>query len=137
MDRAGADEPVDRAGCRHGSLRPRDPVATGGAGRASGLILDQSKLNDRHQVLMLAVRYGERALPLLWRVAATEGAIGFAVQKALREAAAPLLPETAEVCLAEVCLMADRFYGTADPDRLVPGPDLGLPPAPQGQPGRR
>src|SRR3954465_9743334 len=31
------------------------------------LILDQSKLSDRHQVLMLAVRYGERALPLAWR----------------------------------------------------------------------
>jgi hypothetical protein len=73
------------------------------------LILDQSKLNERHQVLMLAVRHGERALPLLWRVAATEGAIGFAIQKELLEAAAPLLPET-----AEVCLMADRFYGTAD-----------------------
>ena len=27
------------------------------------LILDQSKLSDRHQVLMLALRYGERALP--------------------------------------------------------------------------
>jgi hypothetical protein len=73
------------------------------------LILDQSKLNDRHQVLMLAVRSGERALPLLWRVEATEGAIGFAVQKALLDAAVPLVPEG-----AEVCLMADRFYGTAD-----------------------
>lgn len=29
------------------------------------LILDPSKLNERHQVLMLAVRHGERALPLL------------------------------------------------------------------------
>ena len=28
------------------------------------LILDQSKLSERHQVLMLAVRSGERALPL-------------------------------------------------------------------------
>ena len=73
------------------------------------LILDQSKLSDRHQVLMLAVRHGERALPLLWRVAATKGAIGFAVQKALLEAAAPLLPEG-----AKICLMADRFYGTAE-----------------------
>jgi hypothetical protein len=73
------------------------------------LILDQSKLNDRHQVLMLAVRHGERALPLLWRVEATEGAIGFAIQKALLDAAVPLLPSG-----AEVCLMADRFYGTAD-----------------------
>jgi hypothetical protein len=70
--------------------------------------LDQSKLSDRHQVLMLAVRYGERALPVLWRVEATEGAIGFAVQKALLDAAVPLLPEG-----ADICLMADRFYGTA------------------------
>src|SRR4051794_26546758 len=31
------------------------------------LIMDQSKLSDRHQVLMLAVRYGDRALPLAWR----------------------------------------------------------------------
>jgi hypothetical protein len=73
------------------------------------LIMDQSKLNDRHQVLMLAVRHGERALPLLWRVEATEGAIGFSVQKELLDAVAPLLPEG-----AEICLMADRFYGTAD-----------------------
>jgi len=73
------------------------------------LILDQSKLSDRHQVLMLAVRYGERALPLLWRVEATEGAIGFAVQKVLLDAAVFLLPEG-----ADICLMADRFYGTAD-----------------------
>ena len=43
------------------------------------LILDQSKLSDRHQVLMLAVRYGERPLPVRWRVEATAGAIGFAV----------------------------------------------------------
>lgn len=78
-------------------------------GRPLVLILDQSKLNERHQVLMLAVRHGDRALPLLWRVEATEGAIGFPVQKALLEAAAGLLPDK-----VEVCLMADRFYGSAD-----------------------
>jgi hypothetical protein len=32
------------------------------------LILDQSNMSDRHQVLMLALRWGERALPLAWRV---------------------------------------------------------------------
>lgn len=48
---------------------------------------------------MLAVRHGERALPLLWRVEATEGAIGFAVQKEVLAAVVPLLP---------------GFYGTAD-----------------------
>ena len=84
-------------------------AALAAQGRPLVLILDQSKLNARHQVLMLAVRHGERALPLLWRVEATAGAIGFAVQKALLDAAVPLVPEG-----AAVCLMADRFYGTAD-----------------------
>lgn len=84
-------------------------AALAAQGQPLVLILDQSKLNDRHQVLMLAVRHGERALPLLWRVEATEGAIGFAVQKALLDAAVPLVPQG-----ATVCLMADRFYGTAD-----------------------
>src|SRR4051794_12268112 len=37
------------------------------------LILDQSKVSDRHQVLMLALRCGERALPLAWRVEETDG----------------------------------------------------------------
>ncbi len=44
------------------------------------------------------------ALPLLWRVGLTGGAIGFAVQKDLLEAVVALLPEG-----AEVYLMADRF----------------------------
>lgn len=73
------------------------------------LILDQSKFSDRHQVLMLALRYGERALPLAWRVEATDGAIGFDMQKALLEAVVPWLPAG-----AAVRLMGDRFYGTAD-----------------------
>jgi hypothetical protein len=80
-----------------------------GTGEPVVLILDQSKTNDRHQVLMLALRHGERALPLLWRVETTEGAIGFAVQKDLLEAIVPLLPDG-----AVICLMGDRFYGTAD-----------------------
>jgi hypothetical protein len=61
-----------------------------GNGAPLTLILDQSKLSDRHQVLMLALRCGERALPLAWRVEATDGAIGF--EKALLDAVAPWLP---------------------------------------------
>jgi Transposase DDE domain len=72
------------------------------------LILDQSKLSDRHQVLMPAVRYGDRALPLAWRVETTQGAIGLATQKALLEAVAPWISAG-----ATVQLMGDRFYGTA------------------------
>jgi hypothetical protein len=77
-------------------------------GSPVALILDQSKLSERHQVLMLALRYGERALPLAWRVETTEGAIGFATQQALLEAVAPWVPAG-----AVVRLMGDRFYGTA------------------------
>jgi hypothetical protein len=44
-----------------------DLAAAGG--EPLGLILDQSKVSERHQVLMLALRWGERALPLAWRVA--------------------------------------------------------------------
>lgn len=73
------------------------------------LIMDQSQFSDRHQVLMLALRFGERAVPLAWRVEATEGAIGFDPQKALLEAVLPWLPDG-----ARVRLMGDRFYGTAD-----------------------
>jgi len=73
------------------------------------LIMDQTKASDRHQILMLSLRFGERALPLAWRVEATQGAIGFAVQKDLLDTvAAWLTPQM------HVCLMADRFYGTPD-----------------------
>src|SRR3954462_639646 len=58
-------------------------------GEPLSLILDQSKMSYRHQVLMLAVRGGGRALPLAWRVEATEGAIGFDTQRALLEAVVP------------------------------------------------
>src|SRR3954462_5263455 len=71
------------------------------------LILDQSKVSDRHQVLMLALRCGERALPLAWRGEETAGAMGFETQKALLDAVVSWLPE-------QVRLLGDRFYGTAD-----------------------
>jgi len=71
------------------------------------LILDQSKVSDRHQVLMLSVRWGERALPVAWRVEETDGSIGFAVQKDLLDAVRGWLPAE-----ARVTLHGDRFYGT-------------------------
>ena len=45
-------------------------------GEPLSLILDQSKMSDRHQVLMLALRWGERALPLAWRVEETTARSG-------------------------------------------------------------
>jgi hypothetical protein len=73
------------------------------------LILDQSKVSDRHQVLMLSVRWGERALPVAWRVEETDGAIGFAVQQDLLDAVRGWLPAG-----TRVVLHGDRFYGTPD-----------------------
>ena len=73
------------------------------------LILDQTRASDRHQILMLSVRWGERALPLAWRVAETAGAIGFATQKELLAVVAGWLPAD-----LGVVLLADRFYATPE-----------------------
>ncbi len=78
-------------------------------GKPVPLILDQSKASDRHQILMLSVRWGERALPIAWRVEETDGAIGFATQKELLDTVRGWLPEG-----QAVVLLADRFYGTPD-----------------------
>ena len=73
--------PVGRR-LRHGCRRTATVV----------LLIDQSKVSERHQILVLAVRVGERALPLAWRVQETRGAIGFVEQRAALESAARLLP---------------------------------------------
>jgi hypothetical protein len=73
------------------------------------LIIDQSKANDTQQAIVVAVRVGGRSLPIAWRVKETEGAIGFAEQRAALETALALLPEG-----AKVVLMGDRFYGSPD-----------------------
>ncbi len=44
-------------------------------GRKITLIMDQTKASDRHQILMLSVGFGERALPLAWRVEETDGGV--------------------------------------------------------------
>lgn len=77
-------------------------------GRTVVLMLDQSKINELNQVLMLSVRVRGRALPVAWRVRTTKGNIGFEVQKELLEAVAGWFPEGVRIMLA-----ADRFYGTA------------------------
>jgi hypothetical protein len=92
----------------------RAVLATAAASGRVVLIMDQTKASERHQVLMLAVRFGERALPLAWRVAATQGAIGFTEQKTRLDAVTPWLPSG-----AEICLMADRFDGTSDLIKLA------------------
>src|SRR3954471_8269172 len=93
-------------------MRPFAEEAILHAGAAGGtvvLLLDQSKVSARHQMLVLSVRVGERALPLAWRVRTTQGSIGFAEQRELITSVAAWLPPG-----AKVVLMGDRFYGTPD-----------------------
>src|SRR3954453_7428649 len=71
------------------------------------LIIDQSQVNAAHQMVLVSLRVGGRALPLAWRVKKTQGAIGFAEQRAARQAVARLLPAG-----VRPTLMGDRFYGS-------------------------
>ena len=70
------------------------------------LMIDQSQVNAAHQMVMVSLRVGGRAVPLAWRVRRTEGAIGFEEQRAALDAVARLLPEG-----VRSVLMGDRFYG--------------------------
>jgi Transposase DDE domain len=70
--------------------------------------LDQSSLGDGRECLMLSVRMGNRALPLLWEVVNTQGAIGWEVQERLLTRFTSIMPLGQKILLS-----ADRFYGTA------------------------
>jgi hypothetical protein len=86
----------------------REVLARACAGsRALVVIIDQSKVNDAHHMVMVSLRVGERALPLAWRVKKTHGAIGFREQRNALATVAALLPEG-----VRPTLMGDRFYGS-------------------------
>lgn len=86
----------------------REVLARSAAGGQTLIVMiDQSKINVAHQMLMVSLRVGGRALPLAWHIKKTQGAIGFSEQKSVLEIVAKLLPEG-----AAVLLMGDRFYGS-------------------------
>ena len=76
-------------------------------GKTLILPMDQSKIADGFECLMLSIRTGERALPVIWEVRETGGGIGFERQKLLLDAAFAMMPEG-----APILLLGDRFYGT-------------------------
>jgi len=93
-------------------MRPFAEAAILHAGAAGGtvvLISDQSKVSARHQVLVLGVRVGERALPLAWRVRETRGGIGLIERRELLTLVASWLPAG-----TRIVLVGDRFYGSPD-----------------------
>src|SRR3954454_23810991 len=86
----------------------REVLARACAGsRALVVIIDQSKVNDAHHMVMVSLRVGERALPLPWCMKKTQGAIGFREQRDALATVAALLPEG-----VRPTLMGDRFYGS-------------------------
>src|SRR4051794_36981263 len=86
----------------------REVLARACAGsRTLVVIIDQSKVNDAHHMVMVSLRVGERALPLAWCVKKTQGTIGFREQRDALTTVAALLPEG-----VRPTLMGDRFYGS-------------------------
>ena len=77
-------------------------------GKIAVLMLDQSKISDGFECLMVSLRVGNRAIPVAWKVVETKGAIGFDVQEPLLDAVAQMIPDGLTIMLA-----ADRLYGTS------------------------
>lgn len=73
------------------------------------LSMDQTDLGDRMAILMLTVRVGGRALPLIWTAETGAANIGFAKQKQLLEQVLTWIPAG-----AKVMLLTDRFYPSVD-----------------------
>lgn len=77
-------------------------------GQVAVLMLDQSKVGDGFECLMVSLRIGERAIPVAWKVKETQGEMGYDEQEPLLKAVYDMIPESISIMLA-----ADRFYGTA------------------------
>jgi hypothetical protein len=87
---------------------PEIVAMAGSHGKTVVLSMDQSKIADDFECLMISLRVGERAIPVCWKVKETSGGIGFDEQKPLLDAAFAMMPEGIPILLA-----GDRFYGTA------------------------
>lgn len=77
-------------------------------GRTIILMLDQSKIAEGFECLMVSLRVADRAIPVAWKVVETKGPIGFDIQKALLEDVLKMMPEEGDIFLS-----GDRFYGTS------------------------
>lgn len=70
------------------------------------LCIDQTPISDRFGILMVSLRFGGRALPLLWRVQKGTGNIGYDICKEILDKIKAVIPSE-----AKVLLLGDRFYG--------------------------
>jgi hypothetical protein len=73
------------------------------------LIIDQTQASKSLGVLMISIRWADRALPLLWHVETVKGNIGFDEQKNILDAVSAWIPQE-----SSVVIMGDRFFGTTE-----------------------
>lgn len=80
-------------------------------GQQPVLIIGQSTIPgfDRHELVMIALRVGKRAIPIAWRVYKARGSLGWKEQSEVLEVARSFLPDG-----CKPMLMGDRFYGNCD-----------------------
>jgi Transposase DDE domain len=91
-----------------GSFIPEIAAMAGADGKTVILMMDQSKIRDGFECLMVSMRVGERAIPVAWKVKKVKGNLGFEEQKLLLDAVCAMMPIGLSILLA-----ADRFYGTS------------------------
>lgn len=91
-----------------GGFIPELIEMSGSNGKTVILMMDQSKISDGFECLMISLRVGERAIPVCWRVVRTGGPIGFDTQEGLLNEALKMVPAG-----ISILLMGDRFYGTS------------------------
>lgn len=72
------------------------------------LMLDQSKISDGFECLMISALFNKRAVPVVWSVVETKGPIGFDSQEKLLNQVLTMIPKGIAILLS-----ADRFYGTS------------------------
>ena len=79
-----------------------------GSGETLILCIDQTPISDRFGILMVSLRFGGRALPLLWRVRKGTGNIGYDTCEEIFDKIRPMLSSE-----SKILLLGDRFYGQA------------------------
>lgn len=82
--------------------------ASSGSGETPVLCIDQTPISDRFGILMVSLRFGGRAPPLLWRVRKGTGNIGHDACKEIPDKIRSVIPPESKVPLP-----GDRFYGQA------------------------
>ncbi len=90
----------------------REVLALASAGGAQPvLIIDQSTITrfERHELVMVALRVGKRAIAIAWRVYKAIGSLGWREQSEVLEIVRSFLPAG-----CKPILMGDRFYGNCD-----------------------